>query len=388
MSLLCHSTILLCTATQPKLHEIAKPILLSENASLISQYTQYYKKLKRVELTSLYRKDGYTIESFLIEVQALLANVSSALIVMNTKKQASDVYQALKHQLSENTHIFHLSTSMCHAHREDCIHEVMELLEKQKPVVLVSTNLIEAGVDISFPMAIRAMAGMDNIVQLAGRCNRNGELGNEKGNVYILNMRNDPLHALPELKIKKKCTEIFLHEFAKHPERYDSDLLSLSSMEKYYTIYNNELSENHKDMIDYALPDINDTIYRLLSTNDSGVEAGLRKHKSLALQLCFAYEEAGRRFHVIDKDTIDVIVPYKNGKHIINSLTSNMSYKEVSKLLKEVQGYTVSLYEQQVHQLGSRILHVEEYGIKILADSNYDLEKGVVLDGQCLGVII
>lgn len=89
----CHSTILLCTATQPKLHEIAKPILLSENASLVPQYTQYYEKLKRVELISLYREAGYTMDAFLIEVKTLLERMSSALIVMNTKKQASDVYQ-------------------------------------------------------------------------------------------------------------------------------------------------------------------------------------------------------------------------------------------------------------------------------------------------------
>lgn len=387
----CNSTILLCTATQPRLHDFSKPIQLSESSSLVQNFEQYYEKLKRVDIISKYKENGYTIKEFTEFALAQIKQSKSALIVMNTKTQASKVHSIIKESISDVTSIYHLSTSMCVQHRQDQLQEIIQLLKENKPVVLVSTNLIEAGVDVSFPLGIRAMAGLENALQLAGRVNRNGELIDQNGKVYVLNISDneETLTYLNFIKLKKQSMTLFLKKFMEDPEAYDHDLGSLASMRTYFNIYNQQLL-NHKSVLDYEIHQGHDTLYDLLSLNKKG-----RRHYDdlgdslYSLPLAFAYQEAGQKFCVIDQETIDVIVPYGKGKDIISDLLSGSKDNDnLKRLLKEAQNYTVGLYPYQLQELKGHITIIEGIEVRILDTSNYDEELGVVLNGECLGMFI
>ena len=107
--------------------------------------------------------------------------VRSVLVILNTKSVVKQLYRRLE---GMDVPIYHLSTSMCAAHRNDILGRVREHLENHEKVVCISTQLIEAGVDVSFDCVIRSLAGLDSIAQAAGRCNRHGE--NEIQKVYVI----------------------------------------------------------------------------------------------------------------------------------------------------------------------------------------------------------
>ncbi|WP_398573468.1 helicase-related protein, partial [Staphylococcus epidermidis] len=107
--------------------------------------------------------------------------------------------------------LFHLSTSMCPAHRKDILSDIRKSLTNGERVVCLSTQLIEAGVDISFECVIRSLAGLDSIAQAAGRCNRHGK--DDIRNVYIIKSADENLKDLKEISIGADQTKRILQEF-------------------------------------------------------------------------------------------------------------------------------------------------------------------------------
>lgn len=357
----CHSTIVICTATQPQLHEITKPLLRSQDYSLVHNFEEYYKKLNRVEIKNDCKESGYDLYELAHYTINKVNESGSALIVVNKKDQAKELFQKLNEQSDKSNYIYHLSSSMCLLHRWEVLNEVLAKLQRHEKVILISTNLIEAGVDISFPVVIRALAGLDSIIQCAGRCNRSGEMGKNQGKVFIVNIKNENLDQLEDVKRKQRAMNMFLDDYQRHPKVFENDISSLASLNKYYKIYNNMLMNKHEDrgswmskILDYQVPKKKYDLYDLLSTNRKGDEEQEFPHP-----LKFAYAEAGKAFHVIDQDTTDVIVPYVgkngNGAELISKLeesTQERSYEEERALLREAQNYTVSLYPYQIDKLG------------------------------------
>lgn len=386
----CHSTVLLCTATQPHLHEVEKPILLSNTPSLVDHYSDYYQAFKRVDLIQRYRTSGYTINELVQETLPIASSAESTLIVMNTKLQAKQMYDSLRQEMPDSYEIFHLSTSMCVKHRQDILQKVIEKLEHKEPIVLISTNLIEAGVDISFSTVIRAMAGMDAIVQCAGRCNRHGENKDKLGKIYVYNIADsdENLNRLEDIKMKKQCTKELFMDFERYPDKFEHDLMSLKAMDRFYQIYHHHLAQI-ENLLDYNLSNGKTSIYELLSKNRQGIYHYASHGKQFPYQLAFAYRQAGEAFCVIDHVSKDIIVPYGEGKRMISDLLSHKQEPDViKKLLREAQNYTVSLYDYQIKQLNNQAYFDPDLGVRYLAESNYDENLGVVLDGMCLGLLI
>lgn len=161
-------TVVLCTATQPDLSAFG----LKETTELAPDVNGLYAALRRVDYHELGR----------LEWPALADRVAAengALCVVNTRQDARDLYAALAERKPGAT--FHLSTWMCPAHRRDTITKIRERLKAKEPTYVVSTSLIEAGVDLDFPAVFRALAGLDSLAQAAGRCNREGRLTNPDG---------------------------------------------------------------------------------------------------------------------------------------------------------------------------------------------------------------
>ena len=130
--------------------------------------------------------------------------------IINLKKEAREIFQCLERlDVNHEFELIHLSTAMCGRHRTDCLNRIGALLDpgNPKPVICVSTQLIEAGVDISFACVVRAMAGLDSIMQAAGRCNRNGESVEPK-NVYVYPLKDEDSmeRYLPDIAMGKQLT--------------------------------------------------------------------------------------------------------------------------------------------------------------------------------------
>lgn len=176
---------ILMTATQPEIVTMANWFFPQDNQmnvyELLENYQEYYDGLKRTRLIPVFDKvkDNETLVEF---IKATKQEQQSALVVVNTIQQSIEVYQLLK----ENYHVLYLSTNLIPFDRKDVIAEAAKLLKKKIPFILVSTQTIEAGVDLDFDIGYRDLAPLESIVQVAGRINRAGDKG-EYLPLYVFN---------------------------------------------------------------------------------------------------------------------------------------------------------------------------------------------------------
>ncbi len=172
-----HVTVVLCTATQPALEgdsyylrglDHVQDVILPERAK------EHYRQLNRVYFEMPPQPWSWS------DLAADLRGQHQALVILNTRKDALGVLEALGSQEG----LFHLSTLLCGQHRRQVLSEVRQRLKAGDPCCLVSTQVVEAGVDLDFPVVYRAIGPLDRIVQAAGRCNREG-LRSALGRVVI-----------------------------------------------------------------------------------------------------------------------------------------------------------------------------------------------------------
>jgi len=170
------TTVVISTATQPAFDEI--PAFASVPATeIMPAPARFFADLKRVAYE--WRTDRALDWD---EIAAIVRSGRATLAVMNTKRDALALLDAL-----DDPDALHLSTLLCGAHRRRVIGEVKRRLNAGEPCILVSTQVVEAGVDLDFPLVVRALGPLDGIVQAAGRCNREGRLG--RGRVVVVRLR-------------------------------------------------------------------------------------------------------------------------------------------------------------------------------------------------------
>ncbi|HLZ09172.1 MAG TPA: CRISPR-associated helicase Cas3' [Chloroflexota bacterium] len=167
-----NTSVVLSTATQPAFDEIQE-FSKVEARDIIPSGFQQESTLKRVEY--VWKLDPQLPWS---EVASLMAAAPRSLAIVNTKKDAIALLDAL-----DDSNALHLSTLLCGAHRHKVIDEVKRRLQAGEPCRLVSTQVVEAGVDLDFPIVLRALAPLEAIIQAAGRCNREGKL--RRGQVIV-----------------------------------------------------------------------------------------------------------------------------------------------------------------------------------------------------------
>ncbi|MDR3050222.1 MAG: CRISPR-associated helicase Cas3', partial [Oscillospiraceae bacterium] len=284
----CGSTILLCTATQPLLDKVKRPILLSDNRSIADCNAMP----KRTCIVNKLKPSGYT---FLALAEFVLAKHNgSTLVIVNTKAAAKLLFEELK---SLDVEPLHLSTNMCPAHRNIVIAEIRRRLKAEEDVICISTQLIEAGVNISFECVIRDIAGLDSIYQAAGRCNRHGEYGATK-KVYVINIAKEDLSMLPDIKIGAEITRRLFD---------DSSDSKPANIDQYYELY----FYARKNIMDYPIKS-GGTIYDLLTCNQQGRNAYRDRccMQGQKIELTSAIRSASDMFYVIAPGQTDVIVPY------------------------------------------------------------------------------
>jgi len=239
LSKICNSTILLCTATQPLLSKTERKNLLIESNPELASIGGLFENIKR---TTVVPKTEMDIGEFSDFIKMKSIENDNCLVIVNTKGVARDVFERLND--CDEFDMFHLSTSMCGVHRADVLGQIKDGLSNGKKIICVSTQLIEAGVDISFSCVIRAAAGLDSVAQAAGRCNRNGECDSPK-NVYVVPLKNEKLDKLADIKCGKEITTRIIRD---NKER---NLLDSTIMEEYYKYYFYE----RKNLMDYRVDD-------------------------------------------------------------------------------------------------------------------------------------
>ena len=349
----CGSTVVLCTATQPLLDKIEireRALQISPEQQMIQDVRKLFQDLKRVEVHDR-RKTGGWSESEVVDLaQQQIQEIGSVLVIVNTKAAAKNLYQQFKNANMKD--VFHLSTDMCPEHRMDVLQNIKDRLKNRQPTVCVSTQLIEAGVDIDFGSVIRYLAGIDSIAQAAGRCNRNGL--RDRGNVFVMNPKDENLDRLEEIRIAAEDAERVLDEFKDTPERFENDILSPAAMEQYYKYYFYDRKEKMNYPVTSSSPvGREDNLFDLLSMNPKSVQEYERIYKSsTALALRQSFQTASKAFRAIDSPTRGVVVPYgEDGRQIINDLCAAFDLEKEYKLLKRAQRYSVNVYENVFQDL-------------------------------------
>lgn len=299
------------------------------------------------------------------------------LLVVNTKQAALTIFQKLKERNSEFATVLHLSTNMCPAHRRTVIQQMREQLAAHQPLICVTTQLIEAGVDISFRCVVRSMSGLEHAARAAGRCNRNGEY--DCCSVYLIQLEEEKLAAsLKQIAGQQEITKkiLFFHEKEDllHPE------MMQCYFENYLTTFQNQFS--------YLLPDLgNEILLQLLSTNfNNAKRAEAQMHGSLPLRLknhMQAFRTAGKRFQVIAEQTTDILVPYGAGEELILDLNGKLYENAFPKLLRKAQQYLVSVYSGTLKALEAKDALIQlESGVLALKSGFYSSEQGICVDGM------
>ena len=387
------STAVLCTATQPLLGEsglqnfpedkrenIASRGLLRlpENAEIMGKHQdldKLFADLSRVEIRFNEKAGGWNVAEAGVFLLEQFQTTPSCLFIVNTKKWAQELYQYCKAQNLPPEALFHLSTHQCAAHRKAIFDTIKARLENKQPIICISTQLIEAGVDISMACVIRALSGLDSIAQAAGRCNRHGEKEG-KGQVWVLNLQEqDFTRILPDIQAGKTHAERVFRDFA------GQDILQPAAMERYFEYYfyqrSDEMSYSVKNSATGSLLDwLSDN-----ALNPYG-EKNNKRSKPLPL-LMQSFKSAGRAFQAIDAPTHAVIVPYGEGAELIAKLCGEWSPQEMHRTLQKAQRYSVNVFPNVWGKLQKEnALHetIEGTGIYYLKERYYNDEFGLSLD--------
>lgn len=342
LNMVCNTNIILCTATQPTLEEAECPICYSEPKYMIKNTADWFRKFERVQINTPVMGQKYTFDSLGDEIARQLAEYRLILVVLNTKSAVRNLYDILR---ARNINVEYLTTNLCAEHRSDKIKTVRETLaEKKEKIVVVSTNLIEAGVDISFECVYRSMAGLDSLAQTAGRCNRNGEM--ECGMIYLINLEGENTGNMAELQQNARVTENVIEQY--HDSGSQDSLLLPGWMDEYYR----EIYLSASDQMNFPIEKLDTNIIELLS------KGFIPEEKKNCMNQ--AYKTAGQAYRVIDDHSFGVIVPYKRGAEIMESLQKTSEVAEVKAYMRQAQRYTVNVREGQLKRFDGLIQPVSD----------------------------
>lgn len=327
-----NATAVLCTATQPAIDEMLLEYSKKESVvELCPDVDGMFEKFRR---TSFEKEERLTTD----ELVSRLESQQQVLCIVNTRKFAQEVYEALP---SEGR--FHLSTLMCPVHRKQKLDEIRERLKSGKTCRVVSTSLIEAGVDVDFPRVFREMAGLDSILQAAGRCNREGKRSAESSIVTVFESEN---------KVNKLIA--VNRDAAEETVRDWTQPNTTSTIERYFKAYRDFLRNDDKSGV--------------ITASEKGISGcGL------------PFEWIAKEFKLIDQNTFTVYISVGEGKELISRLREGERSRE---LYRKAGMYSVSIYENHFNALINAGA-AEPFGddAAILTDlSLYSDEKGLATD--------
>ncbi|ADU26222.1 CRISPR-associated helicase/endonuclease Cas3 [Ethanoligenens harbinense] len=391
LSCVMDCAVILCTATQPALENTTHPIRLRAQSDMVPDMDAVFAAFRRVRVEDKTRQGALGADQLADFAFSRAKQDGSLLAVLNTKSAAAKLCAALRARMNtlpdgEQIPVYFLSTSLCPAHRKDVIDEIRTRLKKHERLICVSTQLIEAGVDLSFACVIRSLAGLDSIAQAAGRCNRHGEAALRT--VYIMQCADEDLRHLPDILAGQSAAKLVLEGFARAPQRYGGDLLSPDAIRQYYAFY----FEMQKSQLDYPVAlDRPTSLFDLLSVHTLARSACEENGRALPQHpLHQAYATAGSRFQVIDRQGIAVVAPYGDGEALIARLCGKPDLAALPALLRRTQRYAVNLFEQERRALETQgaIIYLPDCGVAVLREHFYDKTLGVQTRRHAMDTLI
>lgn len=373
LSKYCHCTVVLCTATQPALDKINNhKIEFSETKQMISNVSEKFEAFSRMDIIDkTHEVMGNDISAVIPLVNDVLKDSKSLLMIFNTKSVTERVYEKVNQHYGKEYKVYCLTTRLCAAHRKKLISEIRENLKDKQKVICVSTQLIEAGVDISFENVIRNLSGLDSIAQAAGRGNRHGE--RDKGCTYIVNL-SEKLDLLPEIRDGAQITIELLHLF-----NGKKNLLSPELTEQYFKRYFSE-GRISKQLVFPYIDKYNkeETICNKLICSSNRHKYTMKSN----LFLNYMFSDAENHFYVIDGMKHSLVIPYGEGKDLISELYSNTSIEKKMLILKKLQSFSVNIFDNELRALkdADAIDNCEIDGVSVLKDGFYDDHRGITTE--------
>lgn len=379
LSEVCGATIVLCSATQPCLEAADHP-LHRQAVDLVPQQKALWDVFKRTDIQNAGCSKLEELPQIVTEV---LSSCDSLLVVCNTKKEAAFLFESLQ---AASCRCFHLSAAMCVQHRRETLQALQSALDKpsadnRQKVVCVSTQVIEAGVDISFQRVIRFSAGMDSVVQAAGRCNRHAEQ-KKPAPVRLIRCTDERLRGLDDIVRGQNATTALLTAFSKTPGVFRHDLSSEESIRFYYRRLYTEMEPGFQD----DQTQVHGSLYHLLADNPRYADANCAQAERYLLRQAFRL--AGTLFQVFDEDTSALLVPYGRGRELQNTLRNaaqvygQKDWAVIRGCIDEAKGYCVSVYRYQLERLESlgAVTSLFDGGILLLSDGFYNEHTGFSLE--------
>lgn len=327
-----HSTTVLCTATQPVLTDIIESFCPDLSVREIYPDTApLYDQFRRVT----YRNGGKI--STVAMSQSLTAH-RQVLCVVNTRKAAQRIFDGIPREGA-----FHLSTCMYPEHRKRILREIRRRLQAGEICRVVSTSLIEAGVDVDFPAVYREMAGLDSIIQAAGRCNREGKRP-AQASIVVYFEGEEPVPLLQQINVGA----------AKEALSTGGDPGDPETIHRYFTAWRS-LAGNQLDKT--------------------------KTVEYLRRGLCgcmFPFKTVAQNFHLIDQDTYTVYIPLEEGELLCEKIMAGAANRTD---FRKAGRYSVDVYEQQYRALlQAGALHTVDERSAVLTDlSLYDLHTGLAI---------
>jgi CRISPR-associated endonuclease/helicase Cas3 len=295
-----------CTATQPALDRRLQGVKFTELAPDPQDLFDFYKRVQVVNI-------GRTPDANLIEK---INSYSQALCIVNTRKHAKGLFDQLEGEGS-----FHLSTLMCPTHRKEVLSDFRKRLKSDQPCRVISTQVMEAGIDVDFPVGFRALAGLDSIIQAAGRVNR--EMKQGISDVYVFDPETPFIKKTPTfIKQGAAVAESILRDFAGRSD-------SKEAIESYFNFLYNIQSATAFD------------VKNILAFFDKGSDA-----------FDFDFKTAAENFRMIDNNTVAVVIPYNEEA---KKLLKQAKYHPFPyTFARQLQMYTVNIYENEFEKLQSK----------------------------------
>lgn len=333
-------SIVLCTATQPAL-EGETPYLKGFPVGSVRDIipkavaTQHFNALSRVKYIVPSKEWSWAEVAQNVQLQ------EQALVILNTRKDALAVIDELVTPIAD--HVFHLSTLLCGQHRREVLQQVRDRLTSLQPCLLISTQVVEAGVDLDFPVVYRAIGPLDRIVQAAGRCNREGKLKDLQGSLI------------------KGQVIVFRPKEGKIPKG--------SPYEKAFEETSILLS---RENLEWDNPNIFDEYFRRLYML---VDKDVKKIQHDRFDL--KYPDVAAKFRMIDDDTTPVVIEYDDR---VRSLVHRIrQYGLRSGDLRALQPYLVNLRSREFRETEKLQLHELIAPGVWLWNGHYDNRKGIAV---------
>lgn len=354
------ASVVLCTATQPAVlaGQLEKGGLTGAR-EIVAPGRNLHARLRRVEVA---RIPGKTADDELVE---RFAAFPSLLAVVGTRTHARELFLKAKGHFPPES-VFHLSAQMCPRHRLDRLDTIRERLKNGLPCRVVSTQLIEAGVDIDFPCVFRELAGVDSLSQAAGRCNREGRLPGP-GRVFLFesaDFRPAPGFLTAAAQFGRET--IGLAEFAADP-------LSPGATLRYFELLYADQAQTGARLDKFRV--LSELIPAKLDPSRDGL-------------LAFPFRTLGERFRLLDDHTFPVFVPYgEEGRELCERLRTTYALGERRRIARKLQRYAVSLHGTEPRdargKLFAELVH-GVYWVLTSPETNYDEDFGVSPEGKSI----